>query len=337
MNTKLNLSGVNGSPFQSHYIPCDKPYKVYVFVDNWETRIAQQIGTMVIVKQNENGEITYEYKPGFRFDDSPIYHTSERVVFTDDDDWFSDEDYLGTVGDTVGMYEVCVVLNKEARFGYSIMMPQEAIEMMERSGLKVDIKKDLPKDGILRDLSVAISNNHGGYEGDEEKDSRIITIEFKRNQIAIAGARINSNDYDGVVHLARLFNAWKKLGVVDFEIKVDTLMERMYGDEIKEFVSLAKQYSLHQQQFPNSKHYKIISCSKGVNGEDCTIEDFVNAWNREIKKMFNFDHELLKDRREDIIKELEEAEQEGLLKLEGEKIKLSSLLSRIGKLKFREY
>ena len=324
MNKNLNLSGVYGMPFQSHYIPCDKPYKVYTFVaDDWETRIAQQIGTMVIVKQDEDDEITYEYKPAFKFDDFGMYCTSERVVMTDSNDWFSDEKYLGNVGDTVGLDKIGSVLYYESTFGYTYMMPQEAIDMMERSGLKVDVKKDLPKDGILH-LEASLHNNMGGYKGDRE--IKCFTLGCDREK-ALFGVRLNGEDYHPITHLARLINAWKELGVKDFEVDWEECDYIQNVDVMKELVSLAKQHSLHKLQFPNSIDYMIIDAVQSLNGEDCTLSEFVHAFNHDTKYNWNFDEKHVREY-------LEKADKEGLLKLDGDKITFSSHLSKMGKWKY---
>lgn len=61
---------VQGANYQSHYVPAEKPYAVYAFV--WEgpiAEIAQLIGTMLVGKVNEEGNMVFDGKAVYRMVD----------------------------------------------------------------------------------------------------------------------------------------------------------------------------------------------------------------------------------------------------------------------------
>lgn len=324
MDKKKMTSGKNGMNFQSHYVECDQPYKVYSYVGtDWELRVAQQKGTMIIMREDEDGEINYEYKPVFKYEDMDFYLTSERAVVADKDDWFSEEAYLGNVGDTVGLEALEKVMYQEAEYSYTCMMPQDAIRYMELNGLKVDIKKDLPEDGVLRNLTATATRKlHEDKNNGEEVlvlhigDSRYGQSEF--------GVLLNDRNYHPVIQMARQINAWRELGVKDFEIVPHPLMEKKHAEAIKELASLAKQHALHKLKYPESIDFMVVGVAQRLKGEDCTMAEFVKAYNDHPDYDFDFDEEYVK---EYVVK----AEEEGLLKFDGKIIKFSPEFSKIGK------
>jgi len=74
----MEINNINGSTFQSHFIPAEKPHEYYLNVVNEETRLCKLIGTIINVRYDD-------IKKEYRYDNDAVFRLYDRnkYVFHD--------------------------------------------------------------------------------------------------------------------------------------------------------------------------------------------------------------------------------------------------------------
>ena len=288
---------VQGANYQSHYVPAEKPYAVYAFV--WEgpiAEIAQLIGTMLVGKVNEEGNMVFDGKAVYRMvDKNGMLDFQHCFIPEDMGELQNDPIHLGFVGDTDDIHV--------KRFFDNIQM----------AGLKVELGDDLKMQEVTGCIDVGINHDNGKRE----------FFLGAKDEIALRVKIGNTDDkseksINAVSSLWYQIKNWQEVGVTFERIKMkdgDTKYQKM----VDELVELAKLYGEYEKkQTSDSQLYNLLNCRDIIGKNRCFYDDFVMG----MKKIYW-------DSYSDYDEDLQEAVSAGLVSREGNIIQFSSDLERM--------
>lgn len=305
---------VQGANYQSHYVPAEKPYAVYAFV--WEgpiAEIAQLIGTMLVGKVNEEGNMVFDGKAVYRMVDKHGMLDFQHCFIPEDmGELENDPIHLGFVGDTIGRNKLVDVVWMGLKDADDIHV-KRFFDNIQMAGLKVELGDELNMDEVDGCIDVGI--NH-----DNEK--REFFLEAK-DEIALRVKIWNTDDksensINAVSSLWYQIENWQEVGVTFERIKMkdgDTKYQKM----VDELVELAKLYGEYEKkQTSDSQLYHLLNCRDIIGKNRCFYDDFVMG----MKKIHW-------DSYSDYDEDLQEAVSAGLVSREGNIIQFSSDLERM--------
>ena len=282
---------VQGANYQSHYVPAEKPYAVYAFV--WEgpiAEIAQLIGTMLVGKVNEEGNMV--------FDGKAVYRMVDKNGMLD--------------FDTIGRNKLVEVVWMGQRDADDIHV-KRFLDNIQIAGLKVELGDDLKMQEVTGCIDVGINHDNGKRE----------LFLGAKDEIALRVKIWNSDDIseksiNAVSSLWYQIKNWQEVGVTFERIKMkdgDTKYQKM----VDELVELAKLYGEYEKkQTSDSQLYNLLNCRDIIGKNRCFYDDFVMG----MKKIYW-------DSYSDYDEDLQEAVSAGLVSREGNIIQFSSDLERM--------
>ena len=291
----------------SHYVPAEKPYAVYAFVrDNATTSIAQLIGTMLVGKQDEKGEI--------EFDGKAVYRMPSQRRMLDFEHCFI-PDYMGKItnypillgfqGDTVGLEDLAKVIWMDLCDGEGETLPSHVAECMRMAGLNLEIPATT-EPGML-----AGSFDEGYKEPDyflAVSEGAPIRVQIWRSEGKSEAARyaINSLYYQ--------IKGWQDMGVRIDGIKMSDEDEK-YQPQVDELLELAQWYGRNLDD--ESKLFMLLSCCEVLGTGRCLYDDYMKA-------MYKVHY----DRYENMDTDLEWAVEKGFIHREGNILQFSPDIER---------
>ena len=305
---------VQGANYQSHYVPAEKPYAVYAFV--WEgpiAEIAQLIGTMLVGKVNEEGNMVFDGKPVYRMLDKNGMLDFQHCFIPDDmGELENDPIHLGFVGDTVGKDELVEVVWMGQKDGDDINV-KRFLDNIQIAGLKVELGDDLKMQEVTGCIDVGINHTNGKRE----------FFLGANDEIALRVMIWNSDDksensLDAVGNLWYQIKKWQEVGATFERIKMKD-GDADYQNLVDELVELAKLYGEYEKkQTSNGQLYKLLKCRDVIGTGRCLYDDFVMG----LKKFYW-------DSYSDYDEDLEEAISAGLVSREGNIIQFTPDLERM--------
>ena len=305
---------VQGANYQSHYVPAEKPYAVYAFV--WEgpiAEIAQLIGTMLVGKVNEEGNMVFDGKPVYRMlDKSGMLDFQHCFIPEDMGELQNDPIHLGFVGDTIGRNKLVDVVWMGQSDADDIHV-KRFFDNIQMAGLKVELGDDLKMQEVTGCIDVGINHDNGKREfflG--AKDEIALRVKIWNSD------DISENSINAVSSLWSQIKNWQKVGI-SFERIVMKNGDTQYQNMVDKLVELAYLYGEYEKkQTSDNKLYNLLNCRDIIGKNRCFYDDFVMGM-----KKIHWDSYSGYD------KDLQEAVSAGLVSREGNIIQFSSDLERM--------
>ena len=261
---------VQGANYQSHYVPAEKPYAVYAFV--WEessTDIAQLIGTMLVGKVNDKGEMVFDNKAVYRMPDKHrMLDFMHCFVAEDMGKLSSNPIHLGFEGDTVGIKELIDVVWMQLKFGEGTNV-KSFVDNMRLAGLKVE----LGGDHKMQEVDAFFDFNYD-YQT-KEKDYLIgLNNEIAlREEIWTNGKSAPSRNV--LSGLWQQIENWQEVGVSFEHIKIES-KDLDYQKQVDELLELTKLYGKYKKMNTClSQLYYLLLCRDMIGTDRCFYDDFV--------------------------------------------------------------
>ena len=262
---------VQGANYQSHYVPAEKPYAVYAFV--WEgpiAEIAQLIGTMLVGKVNEEGNMVFDGKPVYRMLDKNGMLDFQHCFIPDDmGELENDPIHLGFVGDTVGKDELVEVVWMGQKDGDDINV-KRFLDNIQMAGLKVELGDDLKMQEVTGCIDVGINHDNGKREfflG--AKDEIALRVKIWNSD------DISENSINAVSSLWSQIKNWQKVGI-SFERIVMKNGDAKYQNMVDKLVKLAYLYGEYEKkQTSDGQLYNLLNCRDIIGKNRCFYDDFV--------------------------------------------------------------
>ena len=307
----ITVQGVN---YQSHYVPAEKPYAVYAFV--WEgpiAEIAQLIGTMLVGKVNEEGNMVFDGKAVYRMvDKNGMLDFQHCFIPEDMGELENDPIHLGFVGDTVGRNELVEVVWMGQRDADDIHV-KRFLDNIQIAGLKVELGDDLKMQEVTGCIDVGINHDNGKREfflG--AKDEIALRVKIWNSD------DISENSINAVSSLWSQIKNWQKVGI-SFERIVMKNGDAKYQNMVDKLVKLAYLYGEYEKkQTSDGQLYNLLNCRDIIGKNRCFYDDFVMGM-----KKIHWDSYSGYD------EDLQEAVSAGLVSREGNIIQFSSDLERM--------
>lgn len=305
---------VQGASYQSHYVPAEKPYAVYAFV--WEgpiAEIAQLIGTMLVGKVNEEGNMVFDGKAVYRMPDKNGMLDFQHCFIPEDmGELENDPIHLGFVGDTVGRNKLVNVVWMGLKDADDIHV-KRFFDNIQMAGLKVELGDDLKMQEVTGCIDVGINHDNGKREfflG--AKDEIALRVKIWNSD------DISENSINAVSSLWSQIKNWQKVGI-SFERIVMKNGDTEYQNMVDKLVELAYLYGEYEKkQTSDSQLYHLLNCRDIIGKNRCFYDDFVMG-------MKNIHWDSYSGYDED----LQEAVSAGLVSREGNIIQFSSDLERM--------
>ena len=305
---------VQGANYQSHYVPAEKPYAVYAFV--WEgpiAEIAQLIGTMLVGKVNEEGNMVFDGKAVYRMVDKHGMLDFQHCFIPEDmGELQNDPIHLGFVGDTIGRNELVNVVWMGLKDADDIHV-KRFFDNIQMAGLKVELGDDLKMQEVTGCIDVGINHDNGKREfflG--AKDEIALRVKIWNSD------DISENSINAVSSLWYQIENWQEVGVTFERIKMKD-GDTKYQNMVDKLVELAYLYGEYEKkQTSDSQLYNLLNCRDIIGKNRCFYDDFVMG----MKKIYW-------DSYSDYDEDLQEAVSAGLVSREGNIIQFSSDLERM--------
>ena len=305
---------VQGANYQSHYVPAEKPYAVYAFV--WEgpiAEIAQLIGTMLVGKVNEEGNMVFDGKAVYRMVDKHGMLDFQHCFIPEDmGELENDPIHLGFVGDTVGRNELVNVVWMGLKDADDIHV-KRFFDNIQMAGLKVELGDDLKMQEVTGCIDVGINHDNGKREfflG--AKDEIALRVKIWNSD------DISENSINAVSSLWSQIKNWQKVGI-SFERIVMKNGDAKYQNMVDKLVKLAYLYGEYEKkQTSDGQLYNLLNCRDIIGKNRCFYDDFVMGM-----KKIHWDSYSGYD------EDLQEAVSAGLVSREGNIIQFSSDLERM--------
>ena len=307
----ITVQGVN---YQSHYVPAEKPYAVYAFV--WEgpiAEIAQLIGTMLVGKVNEEGNMVFDGKAVYRMvDKNGMLDFQHCFIPEDMGELQNDPIHLGFVGNTIGRNKLVEVVWMGQRDADDIHV-KRFLDNIQIAGLKVELGDDLKMQEVTGCIDVGINHDNGKRE----------FFLGAKDEIALRVKIWNSDDIseksiNAVSSLWSQIKNWQKVGI-SFERIVMKNGDAKYQNMVDKLVKLAYLYGEYEKkQTSDGQLYNLLNCRDIIGKNRCFYDDFVMGM-----KKIHWDSYSGYD------EDLQEAVSAGLVSREGNIIQFSSDLERM--------
>ena len=307
----ITVQGVN---YQSHYVPAEKPYAVYAFV--WEgpiAEIAQLIGTMLVGKVNEEGNMVFDGKAVYRMvDKNGMLDFQHCFIPEDMGELQNDPIHLGFVGNTIGRNKLVEVVWMGQRDADDIHV-KRFLDNIQMAGLKVELGDDLKMQEVTGCIDVGINHDNGKREfflG--AKDEIALRVKIWNSD------DISENSINAVSSLWSQIKNWQKVGI-SFERIVMKNGDAKYQNMVDKLVKLAYLYGEYEKkQTSDGQLYNLLNCRDIIGKNRCFYDDFVMGM-----KKIHWDSYSGYD------EDLQEAVSAGLVSREGNIIQFSSDLERM--------
>ena len=305
---------VQGANYQSHYVPAEKPYAVYAFV--WEgpiAEIAQLIGTMLVGKVNEEGNMVFDGKAVYRMvDKNGMLDFQHCFIPEDMGELQNDPIHLGFVGDTIGRNKLVEVVWMGQRDADDIHV-KRFLDNIQMAGLKVELGDDLKMQEVTGCIDVGINHDNGKREFFlEAKDEIALRVKIWNSD------DISENSINAVSSLWSQIKNWQKVGI-SFERIVMKNGDAKYQNMVDKLVKLAYLYGEYEKkQTSDGQLYNLLNCRDIIGKNRCFYDDFVMGM-----KKIHWDSYSGYD------EDLQEAVSAGLVSREGNIIQFSSELERM--------
>ena len=305
---------VQGANYQSHYVPAEKPYAVYAFV--WEgpiAEIAQLIGTMLVGKVNEEGNMVFDGKAVYRMvDKNGMLDFQHCFIPEDMGELQNDPIHLGFVGNTIGRNKLVEVVWMGQRDADDIHV-KRFLDNIQIAGLKVELGDDLKMQEVTGCIDVGINHDNGKREfflG--AKDEIALRVKIWNSD------DISENSINAVSSLWSQIKNWQKVGI-SFERIVMKNGDAKYQNMVDKLVKLAYLYGEYEKkQTSDGQLYNLLNCRDIIGKNRCFYDDFVMGM-----KKIHWDSYSGYD------EDLQEAVSAGLVSREGNIIQFSSDLERM--------
>ena len=307
----ITVQGVN---YQSHYVPAEKPYAVYAFV--WEgpiAEIAQLIGTMLVGKVNEEGNMVFDGKAVYRMvDKNGMLDFQHCFIPEDMGELQNDPIHLGFVGNTIGRNKLVEVVWMGQRDADDIHV-KRFFDNIQMAGLKVELGDDLKMQEVTGCIDVGINHDNGKREFFlEAKDEIALRVKIWNSD------DISENSINAVSSLWSQIKNWQKVGI-SFERIVMKNGDAKYQNMVDKLVKLAYLYGEYEKkQTSDGQLYNLLNCRDIIGKNRCFYDDFVMGM-----KKIHWDSYSGYD------EDLQEAVSAGLVSREGNIIQFSSDLERM--------
>ena len=305
---------VQNANIQSHYVPAEKPYAVYAFV--WEgpiAEIAQLIGTMLVGKVNEEGNMVFDGKAVYRMvDKNGMLDFQHCFVPSGIDELVNDPIHLGFVGDTVGKDKLVEAVWMSLKDANEINV-KRFIDNMQMAGLKVELGDELKMDEVVGCFDVGIDHTKGKREFYLESQDGIAL----RVKIWNSDGK-SEKTLDAVYSLWHQIEEWQEVGVTFERIKMRD-SDAEYQNLVDELLELAKLYGEYEKkETSNGQLYNLLKCRDIIGKNRCLYDDYVMAMKKIYWESYSYYDE-----------NLQEAISAGLVSREGNIIQFSPYFERM--------
>lgn len=269
MKEENNNSGLT----HSHYIPAEKPYAVYAFV--WEgpnTTIAQLIGTILVGKTNEDGDVVFDNKPVYRIPEKDMLDFYHCFIPKDMGPIVNDELFIGFAGDTMHLEDITKIKLMDLIDSDGYYSPEVIIENMRRAGLKVE----LPERVDIEHLAVEIKTEYtdGGKSIDcylEVTENAPLRVKFWNGKSNRSCRNINIME-----QLGRQINDWNKVNVF---LSGWTMADKdkQYQEQIDELWRMTLLYGKYIKSDDDCLIYRLLKARETLGTDRCFYDDLVAA------------------------------------------------------------
>jgi len=262
---------VQGANFQSHYVPAEKPYAVYVYV--WEgptAAIAQLIGTVLVGEVNKEGKVCFDGKPVYRMPQKSMLDFDHCFIPEDMGPLVADPIHLGFVGDTIGKDKLVKVLRMSLKEGDGASNVKAFINDMELAGLKVELGEGCGMEDVTGDFDEE-------YDRDTKKcDHYLVSSEEIALRVKIWQGEGKSDTPEKVLEtLCFQIEHWQEVGITFKRIKMKDC-DADYQEQVDELLELARLYGKYKELSDKSgRLYYLLSCRESIGKDRCFYDDFV--------------------------------------------------------------
>lgn len=262
---------IDGSSAQSHYVPAEKPYAVYVYV--WEgptTAIAQLIGTMLVGKPDKEGNLKFDGKAVYRMPSNRMLDFAHCFIPKDMGELVNDEIHLGFVGDTVGLEAVAKVKRIDLVNGDGSYPTERVVREMRLAGLKVE----MPERTEFHTVDCGIPSEYQSYYRSSEYYLDVAEQVPIRVWIWEADGKKSRKGYHVFGSLQCQLEDWQKVGVFVFGLKMKG-GDAFYQQQLDEIWKLTRVYASYEDDDFHLEH--LLRCRDVLGTGRCFYEDFSNA------------------------------------------------------------
>lgn len=262
---------MEGTGFQSHFVPAEKPYAVYGFT-LWEKyRAAQHIGTIIIAKRDDKG---------MRYDNKPVWRIPEKDrrwsfdAYVDDGHIESDVNFVAMQGSSVG-YDCLLEQLEEARCFDEDLDPNAIVASLREAGVGIDVSEEI-KERNFRDMEWRIDYAPLRWDGNRQKEGRYYLCV---NGNAVMWVRIDDDPCDVLARMSGTLRNWRKLGMGEFSIKMDACDEG-YQTMIDELMCVADMYGALIDKEENLRRFSlrmVVKVCRKLGVRKCMQDDILTA------------------------------------------------------------
>jgi len=260
------------SVVQSQYVPEEKPYAVYYFTwDESVTSIAQRIGTLLVGRQDEDGEVAFHAKPVYRLLSDYMVANDHCFVSGDAADIVSDEEFLGFAGDTMGLADVAKVVQHQEIIGERFLTCADIVRNMRLAGLKVELPERTVFDTVDCEIDWVLDRNVGGKVYSLRVGGQ---TPIRVNLCATKGEPVRGC---GVISgLQSQLEDWRKIGVSLGGLKLSGKDSR-YQQQIDELWQLVTIFDGYAKVGDGMRMYLLLRYRDVLGTGRCFYDDFVKA------------------------------------------------------------
>lgn len=142
----------------THLVQADRPYSIYRFVYDRElTGLAAVVATLLIVKEDDNGNVITESKPVYKWiAGNVIWEDDHARTFEEKN--CSDIEYFGKEGETVGIEKLNELKLMDIKDGDGEMGLESMISMIEQAGM--NFSKDYQRPENFENIPLYVVKNN---------------------------------------------------------------------------------------------------------------------------------------------------------------------------------
>lgn len=266
---------MEGTGFQTRFVPAEKPYAVYGFVLYGRFRAAQQIGTMIEAAKNDKGLIEYHSKPVWRIQTPFLDPRYEAYV--DNGDIDADTILIGMQGEKAD-YDTLLEQMENARSYDEDLNPNEMVSTIRAAGIDIDLSEEVKQRDFVN-LRGAVQYEPRYTGKNYEKVMEQYFLQVSGN--VVMWIRLDIRPHQVMSDMLTALDNWRKFGMGEFGIRMES-DDEVYQSMIDELLCVAEIYRVFRDRLSKMDGSRfgpwiiIEICSK-LGVRKCMQDDILTA------------------------------------------------------------